>query len=30
MLDCKPTKTPSTLGKNLSKYDGELFKDETK
>ena len=25
MLDYKPAKTLSTLGKNLSKYDGELF-----
>ena len=30
MLDCKPTKTPMFLEKNLSKYDGELFEDKTK
>ena len=30
MMDCKPAKTPGTIGKNLSKYDGEMFEDETK
>ncbi|KAL5549717.1 hypothetical protein UlMin_004948 [Ulmus minor] len=30
MIDCKLAKTPGTIGKNLSKYDGELFEDETK
>ncbi|KAL5555674.1 hypothetical protein UlMin_037910 [Ulmus minor] len=30
MMDCKPVKTPGTIGKNLSKYDGEMFEDETK
>ena len=30
MLDCKPAKTPSVVGKSLSKYDGDLFEDPTK
>ncbi|KAL5547516.1 hypothetical protein UlMin_002747 [Ulmus minor] len=30
MMDCKPAKTLGTIGKNLSKYDGEMFEDETK
>ncbi|KAL5570490.1 hypothetical protein UlMin_027065 [Ulmus minor] len=30
MMDCKPAKTPGTIGKNLSKYDGEMFEDEMK
>ncbi|KAL5550042.1 hypothetical protein UlMin_000218 [Ulmus minor] len=29
MSDCKPTKTPSTIGKSISQYDGEPFEDVT-
>ncbi|KAL5569887.1 hypothetical protein UlMin_026462 [Ulmus minor] len=30
MQDCKPAKTPGVVGKSLSQYDGDLFKDPTK
>ncbi|KAL5540794.1 hypothetical protein UlMin_042407 [Ulmus minor] len=29
MSDCKPAKTPSTIGKSISQYDGEPFEDVT-
>ena len=30
MSKCKLAKTPRVIGKSLSKYDGELFEDQTK
>ena len=29
MFDSKPVVTPSTIGKNLSKFDGDLMEDVT-